>query len=51
MIHGWLGYVHTSAATAALLFGAFVFPMVKGTRLHKVLGYSYASALLATNVT
>ncbi|MEY2507502.1 MAG: hypothetical protein QOH01_1831 [Verrucomicrobiota bacterium] len=51
MIHSWLGYFHTSAAMAALLFGAFVFPMIKGTRLHKVLGYFYAAALLTTNVT
>ncbi|MEY2556688.1 MAG: hypothetical protein QOE34_113 [Verrucomicrobiota bacterium] len=51
MIHSWLGSIHTSAAMAALLFGAFVFPMIKGTRLHKVLGYLYAAALLATNVT
>jgi uncharacterized membrane protein len=51
MIHSWLGYFHTSAAMAALVFGAFVFPMIKGTRLHKMLGYLYASALLATNVT
>jgi uncharacterized membrane protein len=51
MIHGSVGYVHTSAAMAALLFGAFVFPMVKGTSLHKVLGYLYAAALLVTNVT
>ena len=36
---------------AALIFGAFVFPMIKGTRLHKVLGYLYAVALLATNLT
>jgi uncharacterized membrane protein len=50
-MHGWIGYVHTSAAMAALLFGAFVFPMLKGTRLHKVLGYLYATALFATNVT
>lgn len=51
MIHSWLGYFHTSAAIAALLFGAFVFPMIKGTGLHKVLGYLYAVALLATNIT
>ncbi len=51
MIHSWLGYIHVWAATAALLFGAFVFPMVKGTGLHKVLGYLYAAALLATNLT
>jgi uncharacterized membrane protein len=51
MIHSWLGYFHTSAATAALVFGAFIFPMMKGSNLHKVLGYLYASALLATNVT
>jgi uncharacterized membrane protein len=51
MIHGWLGYTHTSAAMAALLFGACVFPMIKGKRLHKTLGYLYAAALLSTNVT
>ena len=51
MIHSWLGYIHTSAAMAALLFGAFIFPMVKGTYVHKVFGYLYASALLSTNVT
>jgi uncharacterized membrane protein len=51
MMRGWLGYTHTSAAMAALLFGVFVFPMLKGTRLHKVLGYLYAAALCATNVT
>jgi uncharacterized membrane protein len=51
MMRGWLGYAHTSAAMAALLFGVFVFPMLKGTRLHKVLGYLYAAALFATNVT
>jgi uncharacterized membrane protein len=51
MIHSWPGYFHTSAAMAALLFGAFVFPMIKGTRLHKLLGYLYAAALLTTNVT
>ncbi len=51
MIHSWLGYVHTAAAIAALLFGVFVFPMLKGTPLHKVLGYLYATAMLATVVT
>ena len=51
MIHGCIGYIHTAAALAALLFGAFVFPMLKGTRVHKVLGYLYATALLVTNVT
>lgn len=51
MIPSWLGYFHTSAATAALVLGTFVFPMIKGTRLHKVLGYCYAAALLTTNVT
>jgi uncharacterized membrane protein len=51
MIHSWIGYIHTLTAAAALIFGAFIFPMVKGTNLHKVLGYFYASALLATNVT
>jgi uncharacterized membrane protein len=35
MIHSSLGYFHTSAAIAALLFGAFVIPMIKGTRLQE----------------
>jgi uncharacterized membrane protein len=51
MIHGWIGYIHTSAALVALLFGAFVFAMLKGTRVHKVLGYLNTTALLLTNVT
>jgi uncharacterized membrane protein len=51
MTHSSLGFFHSSVAMAALLFGGFVFPMTKGTRLHKVLGYLYAAALFTTNVT
>ena len=50
-MHGWIAYSHTLAAMLALLVGAFIFPRIKGTRLHKVLGYTYAAAMLATTFT
>ena len=45
MIHSELGFIHTLAATLALVLGALVFFGRKGTRRHKIIGYSYAASM------
>jgi uncharacterized membrane protein len=46
-----LGAAHVAAALAALLFGALVLAMRKGTPLHRAIGMGYATAMLGVNAT
>jgi uncharacterized membrane protein len=47
---GSLGAAHVAAALAALVFGAMVLAMRKGTHLHRAMGMAYAVSMLALNV-
>jgi len=44
-----LGAIHVGAAFAALIFGALVLSMKKGTRTHRKMGYAYFINMLAVN--
>jgi len=45
-----LGAAHVAAALAALVFGALVLLMRKGTSLHRAMGMAYTVAMVALNV-
>jgi uncharacterized membrane protein len=45
-----LGAAHVAAALAALVFGALVLAMRKGTQLHRAMGMAYAAAMVALNL-
>ncbi len=47
MIHSLLGWLHTIAAIAALALGALILSRKKGTRSHKIIGYSYSGCVAA----
>lgn len=44
-----LSVLHVAAAVLALVAGAFVLLRVKGTRLHRQVGYAYAGAMVVMN--
>lgn len=46
-----LGAFHTATGFAAIGFGAAVFPLRKGTRLHKRVGLAYVTSMLLLNGT
>lgn len=46
-----LALLHIALACAALILGAFIFAMRKGTRRHRQVGYGYVIAMLATNLS
>ena len=46
-----LGWIHTAAAVAALIAGAAVLLIRKGTRRHRQLGWTYVVSMLLLNVT
>jgi uncharacterized membrane protein len=48
---GILGYIHVAFGILALVLGLVIFCLVKGTRLHRILGYSYIASMLGLNVT
>lgn len=43
--------IHLAAALLAMAFGAVIFMNVKGTRLHKTLGWTYVVLLAVTALT
>jgi uncharacterized membrane protein len=49
--HGWVGQLHTALAVLALVAGGCIFPWAKGTRRHKIFGYTYATAMLGTTAS
>ncbi|GGZ96679.1 hypothetical protein GCM10008090_01140 [Arenicella chitinivorans] len=46
-----IGFVHTVCAVIAILIGALVILLTKGTKQHKMLGYAYFAAMISMNVT
>lgn len=46
MIQSTTGFVHTFAASCALLAGLVIFSRAKATTLHRVLGYFYVVSML-----
>lgn len=46
-----LATLHIVGALLGLLLGALVFGTTKGTRRHKMLGYSYVGTLLCVNIS
>jgi uncharacterized membrane protein len=46
-----LGGVHTAVSVLAMLLAAAVLALPKGTQRHTRLGYGYAAAMLAVNLT
>jgi len=44
-----LGTIHLGSACAALITGALVLRMAKGTRVHRRTGYAYFVSMLVTN--
>ena len=46
-----LGAIHVGSAFAALISGALVLSMKKGTRTHRKMGYAYFINMLAVNVS
>lgn len=51
IVHSPTGLLHLAAACLAMLLGAAVLFLPKGTRLHKRIGYAYALAMLTVNAT
>ncbi|SOD79822.1 DUF2306 domain-containing protein [Spirosoma fluviale] len=50
-LHSTTGTTHLISALAAMLLGAFVVLLAKGTRIHKRIGYGYVGAMILVNVT
>lgn len=48
---GFIGQAHLAFAIIALLAGAWVIWLRKGTRMHRFVGYTYLIAMLILNVT
>ncbi len=46
-----LGAVHLGSAFAALISGALVLSLKKGTRAHRKMGYSYVTSMLVVNAS
>ena len=46
-----LGYIHMAFGGLAIVLGLCIFRNVKGTRLHRLLGYLYIASMLGLNVT
>ena len=51
IIHDAQGFIHTLFAIVALITGLYILFTVKGTRIHKKVGYVYALSMLGLNVT
>ncbi len=51
LINSPLGGFHLLASGLALLFGSYILVAPKGSKLHGLAGYAYASAMLATNLS
>lgn len=48
---GILGYIHVVFGILALVSGLVIFRVIKGTQLHRILGYLYVANMLGLNVT
>ncbi len=51
IIHSNIGWFHFIVSLLALLFGTFVLLNKKGTKLHKIIGYSYVISMMLLNVS
>ena len=51
LVHSSTGAVHITSALAAMLLGAAIILMTKGTTTHKRVGYGYVAAMVLVNVT
>ncbi|MDN4166833.1 DUF2306 domain-containing protein [Cytophagales bacterium LB-30] len=51
LIHSPMGGLHVAASLIALLAGTRILLLAKGGKMHKIWGYGYAGAMLATNAT
>lgn len=51
IVHSPTGLLHLAASCAAMLLGAAVLCLPKGTRLHKRIGYVYTFAMLGVNTS
>ena len=51
IIHSTTGLVHLAAACLAMILGALVLSVRKGTLWHRRAGYGYVSAMLLVNLT
>jgi uncharacterized membrane protein len=50
-VHSTAGAFHLAMAIVGLLTGAYLLLTVKGTKLHKSIGYVFSAALLIVNVS
>ena len=48
---GILGYIHVAFGILAIASGLVIFRIIKGTQLHRVLGYLYVASMLGLNLT
>lgn len=46
-----IGFIHTVCAVIAIVTGGVVVLLRKGTRLHRILGYSFFGAMILMNLT
>lgn len=51
LTHSTIGHIHLASAIASLLLGTIVLIQIKGTGLHKQLGYVYVVSMLVLNGT
>lgn len=51
IIHSYTGLFHTTTAILAMLFGTLVFFNQKGTKKHKILGYTYIANMVLLNIS
>ena len=51
LVHSPTGLIHLIASVLSLLAGTLVLVMAKGTRIHKMIGYTYGIFMLTVNGT
>jgi len=51
LTHSMIGHIHLASAVASLLLGTIVLIQIKGSRIHKQLGYAYVFSMLVLNGT
>jgi len=51
MVHSYMGLFHVAVALLAMVIGPIVLWFPKGTKRHKLLGYTYAITMLLLNLS
>ncbi len=51
IVHSPTGLLHLAVSCLAMIFGALILLLNKGTQLHKRIGYAYAVCMLLVNAT